>query len=101
MPQPSSPEKILEWEEKIRQQKLSGLTIESWCRQHHVTPCSFHYWKKRLNANPLTPSSFTELKNQEKSGITIERNGICLHVDKCFDATTLKACLAFLMELKC
>ena len=101
MPQPSSSEKVLEWEEKIRQQKLSDLSIESWCRQNKVTACSFHYWKKRLLAPAqLSSSSFTELKDQN-TGITIECNGICLHVDKHFEPSTLKACLALLKELKC
>ena len=102
MPQPSSSEKVLEWEEKIRQQKLSGLSIERWCRQNQVTACSFHYWKKRLLApEHLTGSSFTELKDQNKSGVIFECNGICLRVDKHFELSTLKACLAVLMELKC
>ncbi len=102
MPQPSSSEKVLEWEEKIRQQKLSGLSIENWCRQNKVTACSFHYWKKRLLApEHLSCSSFTELKDQNKTDITIQYNGICLRVDKHFEPSTLKACLAMLMELKC
>ncbi len=102
MSRSASLEKQLEWEEKIRQQKLSDLSIESWCRQNKVTACSFHYWKKRLLAPAqLNSSSFAELKDQNKTGITIECNGICLHVDKHFEPSTLKACLALLMELKC
>jgi len=101
MPQPLSSEKVLEWEENICQQKLSGLPIESWCRQNNVTACSFHYWKKRLlNPAQMNSSSFTELKDQN-TGITIECNGISLRLDKHFEPATLKACLALLMELKC
>ena len=102
MSQPSSPEKVLEWEEKIRQQKLSGQSIEKWCHENNVTACSFHYWKKRLlPKNVLNRSSFSELPAQNKTGIAIECNGICLHVDKHFERSTLKTCLALLMELKC
>ena len=50
MSRTASLEKQLEWEEKIRQQKLSDLSIGNWCRQNHVNACSFYYWKKRLLA---------------------------------------------------
>ena len=101
MSRTASLEKQLEWEEKIRQQKLSDLSIGNWCRQNHVNACSFYYWKKRLLAPAqLNSSSFTELKDQN-TGITIECNGISLRLDKHFEPATLKACLALLMELKC
>ena len=101
MSRSASLEKQLEWEEKIRQQKLSGLSIENWCRQNKVTACSFHYWKKRFLApTQLNSSSFTELKDQN-TGITIEYNGVCLRIDKHFEPSTLKACLVLLRELKC
>jgi hypothetical protein len=102
MPRPLSAKKKLEWEEKIRQQRESGLSIERWCKQNTIAPHVFHYWKTRLfPKHPLTRSCFTELKTAPKTGISIEYRGIRIHLDKCFDSTTLKSCLLALKGIPC
>ena len=43
MPISPSPEKRLEWETKLRQQKESGLSVDRWCRENQVTSTAFYY----------------------------------------------------------
>ena len=100
MPNPISTEKKLEWETKIRQQKESGLSIEKWCRHNHVTSCSFHYWKDRLQPkSELTRACFSELPADQGTGISIEYQGIRILIDKSFDPATLRNCLSALRGL--
>ena len=102
MPKPLSSEKKLEWEEKIRKQKDSGLSIERWCNEHQIRSHTFHYWKERLSPKPL-PSrlSFAELSSAKETGITIEHRHLRIRLDKHFDPYVLKQCLSVLMEIKC
>ena len=98
----ASLEKRRAWEERIRLQKESGLSVERWCRDHQVSYHGFIYWKKRLNPSPpLSRSSFTELSDAKGTGIVIEHRGIRIHLDKHFEPATLKRCLAVLKEIKC
>ena len=102
MPTPSSETKRLAWEEKIRLRRESGLSIERWCRENQVSPHTFHYWKDRLFPKViLNRSCFTELADARASGISIECQGILIHLDKHFEPSTLKRFLAVLKEMKC
>ena len=102
MPKPISEEKKIEWETKIRQQRESGLSIEQWCRQNQITPCSFYYWRDRLfPKTQLTRSCFTELPADKGTGIVIEYHGIRIIIDKSFDPATLRNCLAALRGVQC
>ena len=102
MPIPSSPEKRLEWETKLRQQKESGLSVDRWCRENQVTSTSFYYWKERLYPKPLiTQSSFAELTEAKGAAIAIEYREFRIHVDRTFDSVALKRCLSLLKEIKC
>lgn len=97
MPKPISAEKKLDWETKIRQQQTSGLSIDRWCRQNQITPCSFYYWKDRLfSKTKLTRSDFIELPINQGTGICIEYQGMRVLIDKSFDPVTLRGCLAAL-----
>ena len=100
MSKPPSPEKRLEWEEKIRKQRESGLSIDRWCRENQVLPHTFYYWKERLFPKQL-PSRlcFAELSNAKRTGITIEHRNLRIHLDKHFDPSILKQCLSVLMEI--
>ena len=100
MPKPISAEKKIDWEAKIRQQRESGLSIDRWCRQNQVTSCSFHYWKGRLQPKTeLARSCFTELANDQGTGISIECQGVRILIDKFFDPATLRNCLSALRGL--
>jgi predicted methyltransferase len=98
---PSTPEKIRGWKEKIFQQQNSGLSIERWCKEKQVTVCQFHYWKSKLFPKQINASSFTELVDTKNVGITIECDGLRIHLDPNFDTVTLKRCLSVIKEGKC
>jgi hypothetical protein len=89
------------WEERIQQQKASGLSIERWCRENQIPAWKFHYWKSKLSPILLTRTSFVECARSQNPGITIECGRYLIHLDKYFDAATLKQCLAVLEEIKC
>lgn len=97
----STPEKIRAWEEKILQQQKSGLSIQRWCLENQVVICQFHYWKSKLFPRKIDASGFTELVDVKNAGLTIEYNGIRIHLDPNFDAITLKRCLSVIREDKC
>lgn len=98
----SSPEKIAEWNQKIRLQKESGLSIERWCRDNQISSGLFHYWKTRLlPKTPLDRSSFVEALDPKKTGITLEYKDILIHLDKHFDPHILQQCLAALKMALC
>jgi len=102
MPISPSPEKRLEWETKLRQQKESGLSVDRWCRENQVTSTAFYYWKERLYPKQLiTQSSFAELTETKGAAIAIEYRGFRIHVDRSFDSVALKRCLSLLKEIKC
>jgi hypothetical protein len=99
--QSSSPEKIQTWKEKILLQQQSDLSIERWCHKNQVVVCQFYYWKRRLFPKQITASSFTELSHVKEVGVTIECDGIQIHLNPDFDAVTLKRCLAVIKEARC
>jgi hypothetical protein len=83
-------------------QKESGLSIERWCRENHISPHTFYYWRDSLFPKPL-PShlNFAELSNAKETGIVIECGNLRIRLDRHFDPSILKQCLVLLMEIKC
>ena len=96
-----SAEKRQEWKEKIQQQKSSGLPIKLWCKENKMTIGQFYYWKNQFFPEPVSRSSFSELKNPKDLGVRIECGGIQICLDPHFDPLTLKKCLAILREITC
>lgn len=39
------------WQERIRQQQESRLSVSAFCRQHGFSDQSFYNWRKRLSAD--------------------------------------------------
>jgi len=101
MPKPLSQEKKLDWQEKIQKQQESGLSVQRWCHENQISKHNFCYWRDKLSPKLLNQPSFTELKDLEKTGITIEYAGFYIHLDKNFESSTLKACLDILKDVKC
>jgi len=42
-------ERLIEWSEKIKTQKLSNKSEVTWCREQGISYNTFQYWKKRIN----------------------------------------------------
>jgi len=82
-----------QWQELIRRQEQSGLTINAFCRREQLNAATFYNWKKRLRDESdgrlvrLHPASDT---NRPWSGIlshaveAVLPNGTCLriHIDQ-------------------
>lgn len=94
MPRQLSLEKQSEWKEKILQQRQSGLSIQRWCDENQIQAHVFYYWRDKLFPQAsLSRSSFKELSDSKTIGIIIEYREFRIHLDKQFDASTLKRCL--------
>jgi hypothetical protein len=107
-------ERILEWSERIRKQKISVQSARAWCHEIQVTYANFIAWLARFNNNDSQISStpqahysqpntsslektrcFIELQESSKAGsrIALEYAGIQIHLfDNC-DAVLLRKCL--------
>ena len=96
-----SKEKAEEWKELIRQQKSSGKGVYQWCKEKQIQPRNFYYWRAKFFPKILNKSSFTELTDHIKPGITIEYRKVRISLEKNFDLTTLKQCLNAIREIKC
>ncbi len=84
------------WRERIHRQVHSGLTIAQFCAREHLSPASFHAWKRRLRLIDLadhrpalrTPSAFLPVtvhvvEHVPDGPLPIEAdlpNGICLRI---------------------
>ncbi len=90
------------WQELIRQQEQSKLSVSAFCRQHGFSDQSFYNWRKRLaadepvrfalvDANPLEADRRASLE-------LILASGDRLRIAPGADAATLRAVLTVLRE---
>ena len=93
----TSTERLLEWSEKIKEQKLSNMGVAAWCAGQNISPNTFQYWKKRINRTlPQAPTnSFLELP-EEQPIIEISLRGIKLAISRDFDRNALVNFLSLL-----
>lgn len=107
------------WEIKIQQWLSSGKSAKSWCKENQVIYNTFLGWRNYLkfsgsqkidNLSEKTSSdpsfskaNFIELKNQPKTcpGISLECEGVLIHLSAEFDAILLKKCLHVLRGSIC
>ena len=40
--------KAMLWQQRIQACMSSGLSVNRWCKENHVSSPSFYYWKNRL-----------------------------------------------------
>lgn len=100
-----------EWAEKIEQWKLSRKSAQAWCRENQVIYTTFMGWRKRLEISksskivrkPSLKTQFVELKDLPKAQpeISLEYNGVIIHLKGEFDPSLMKKCLAVLRGLPC
>jgi hypothetical protein len=96
------------WKEKVLAWKKSNKTASDWCRENKIPLTTLTGWRKRFDqADQNQPfkinQPFIELKNSSSSnsGISLECNGIKIHLEPEFDMSVLKQCLACLREVIC
>lgn len=51
------------WQQRLLDQKESGLTVAEWCRQHSVNRSQYFYWRRRLQ--DMRPDTTHESDNIE------------------------------------
>lgn len=40
--------KLLEWQQRLRKLKNSGLSVAAFCRQEEISEATFYYWSRRV-----------------------------------------------------
>ena len=82
-----------EWSAKITAWQQSGMTLAGWCREQTENYHRFLYWRKRLAAPD--PGRFLEL-TAPAVPISLECNGVLVHISKGFDPGLLADILSVL-----
>ena len=62
-------EKVTLWKQRMTSFRSSGLSIKKWCRENHIAPPTFYYWRSRLENEIVTTNqpTFVEVKQIEKT----------------------------------
>ena len=93
-----SSEKLLEWSEKIKQQKLSKKSAPVWCYEQEISFHTFQYWQKKLKKSiphSLVKSTFVEIPDDIPL-VEISLRGVKLAIGKDFDRSGLMFFLSLL-----
>ena len=90
------------WQELIRQQEQSKLSVSAFCRQHGFSDQSFYNWRKRLRASEPVRFALVDANpaGAERFGLLelILASGDRLRIAPGADAATLRAVLSVLRE---
>ncbi len=84
-------ERLLEWSEKIKSQKLSNKSVKEWCEEQGISHHAFQYWNQKINKSLFSKgakSSFFEI-GEEPSMIEISLRGMKISIAKDFDRNAL------------
>lgn len=82
-----------DWPAKIAAWQHSGMSMAAWCRENSESYYRFQYWRKRVAA-PVQ-GRFLEL-TPPAAPISLECNGVLVHVSKGFDNRLLADILSVL-----
>lgn len=83
-----------EWSVKITAWQHSGMSVAAWCRENSENYHCFLYWRKRLATS--APGNFLELTLPATAPISLECNGVVVHVPRGFDPGLLADILSVL-----
>lgn len=107
----SNKSKRFHWANLIEQWQQSGMKAQTWCRENQVVYTTFLGWRNRLKINPQSrgicqppvKAQFIELKDESKvkPEISLEYDGILIHLKADFDPTLLRKCLGVLRGAPC
>jgi hypothetical protein len=90
------------WQELIRQQEQSKLSVSAFCRQHGFSDQSFYNWRKRLGVSEPVRFALVEARASEAERHAplelILASGDRLRFEPGTDFTTLRAVLSVLRE---
>jgi hypothetical protein len=85
-----------EWTAKIAAWRHSGLSIAVWCRENAEGYHRFLYWRKRLQTPETSASGRFVALRLPAMPISLECNGVYVHVSAGFDAGLLEDILSLL-----
>jgi transposase len=107
-------EKERHWQDLVRQQDQSGLSVRAFCRREGVKESAFFWWRRELphrrgkcpsapgqEAVRFLPVQMTSDRKAEDGGIEIQCNGSRILVRPGFDRQTLSDVLAVLETARC
>jgi len=83
-----------QWSVKIAAWQHRGMKIAAWCRENSENYHRFLYWRRRLATS--APGSFLELTLPAAATISLECNGVLVHVPREFDPGLLADILSVL-----
>jgi hypothetical protein len=85
-----------DWSTKIAAWRNSGLSLPVWCRENAESYHRAVYWRKRLQPSDRGETGgFVEL-SVSAAPITLECNGILVHIAQGFDPALLAEVLSVL-----
>jgi hypothetical protein len=93
MAKPLTEELKQQWKDRILEQRNSGLSIPKWCRRYGVSLYNFRYWQAKLLPHSFNHASFSEVVSENNLGISLEYQGIKIHVSSGFSPQVLRECL--------
>jgi hypothetical protein len=87
-----------EWTDKITAWRHSGLSIAAWCRENSESYYRFLYWRDRVPGEQRQePGKFVAVcLAATATPISLECNGVYVHVSAGFDAGLLEDVLSLL-----
>lgn len=62
------------WQQRIKDQKISGLTIPAWCEQNQHSLHAYYYWRKIIRqqqreSSDLSTPTFAEVQRAEITSV--------------------------------
>ena len=65
------------WQEDVKAQQTSGLTVREWCSQNGVTKNAFYYRLRKIRSKLHESSpAIVPVKSAQDAGITLVKDGL-------------------------
>jgi len=78
------------WEDHIRGQGASGLSIAKYCRKHGLSVSSYGYWRDKLKRQNDEGGGFVEVGGSEEKLLEIRTGEHILRVPRGYDVVELR-----------
>jgi len=100
-----------EWRERLDDFAKAQTTITEWCFYHCIPVHQFHYWKRRLAAEPAQTEATPQFmpvdlleaapNSAVATGVTVRIAGAKIELTPDFNPATLRAVVMALSALPC
>ncbi len=95
-------ERSAHWRGIIDKQAASGRSAAAYCREEHIHPGRFYFWRRRFHEQQSSPQGFLEVvagKSAGPSGVCIQvGEHLFIKLERGFDPFTLRAVLETLSD---